>query len=160
MKNGSLLLLLSMILCLMTFLTVIPVTCQAMEDEMYLQINKQQNRLTVYVNDTPVYKFPVATGKTVELTPVGEYKIVTRVKNPWYLPQDIPGGDKRNPLGTRWMGLNVPGTNGYKYGIHGTNNERSIGYAASSGCIRMHNEDVEWLFRHVQLQTKVVIVEK
>jgi lipoprotein-anchoring transpeptidase ErfK/SrfK len=37
-----------------------------------------------------------------------------------------------NPVGTRWMGLNRAG-----YGIHGTNEPKSIGKAASHGCIRM-----------------------
>jgi hypothetical protein len=51
-----------------------------------------------------------------------------------------------NPLGTRWMGL------GYKgYGIHGTNMPLSIGKAASHGCIRMRNQDVEDLFERVQI---------
>lgn len=36
-----------------------------------------------------------------------------------------------SPVGTRWMGLSIPG-----YGIHGTNEPKSIGKAASHGCIR------------------------
>ncbi|MFV9509681.1 L,D-transpeptidase [Tepidibacillus sp. LV47] len=120
-------------------------------------INKTRNTLKVYLNDTVVKTFSVATGKNQNLTPEGHFKIVTKVKNPWYLPKKIPGGDKRNPLGTRWLGLNVPGTGGYKYGIHGTNNPVSIGFHVSQGCIRMYNQDVEWLFRHIPLGTSVTI---
>lgn len=124
---------------------------------VYLEINKTKNILNVYLNGDIVYSFKIATGKTTAQTPEGTFKIITKVKDPWYLPKNIPGGDKRNPLGTRWLGLNVPNTGGYKYGIHGTNNPSSIGHHVSSGCIRMYNQDVEWLYRHIPLNTPVII---
>jgi len=124
---------------------------------VYLEINKTTNILNVYLNGDIVYSFKIATGKTNAQTPEGTFKIITKVKDPWYLPKNIPGGDKRNPLGTRWLGLNVPNTGGYKFGIHGTNNPYSIGHHVSSGCIRMYNRDVEWLYKHIPLNTPVVI---
>ncbi|RAP76826.1 L,D-transpeptidase [Paenibacillus montanisoli] len=127
-----------------------------LEDNVSLVIDKSDHRLQVFLNETPVYYFAIATGKG-SLTPEGEFKIANKVKNPWYLRKNIPGGDKKNPLGTRWMGLSVPNTGGYKYGIHGTNNPYSIGHSVSSGCIRMRNKDVEWLFRHIPIGTKVSI---
>ncbi|GAB7388945.1 hypothetical protein BSNK01_27830 [Bacillaceae bacterium] len=127
------------------------------EEGVYLKIDKRTNKLYVILNDVPVYSFPVATGKTKNLTPEGVFRIVAKVKNPWYLPKNIPGGDPQNPLGTRWLGLSVPNTGGYTYGIHGTNNPRSIGHRVSQGCIRMHNQHVEWLYRHIPLGTRVVI---
>jgi lipoprotein-anchoring transpeptidase ErfK/SrfK len=142
---------------LLTLFVIFASNAYANEEEVYLLIDKSENTLTVLLNDTPVFKFPVATGYTVALTPEGEFKIVTKVKNPWYLPKNIPGGDAKNPLGKRWLGLNVPGTDGYQYGIHGTNQPSSIGQRVSQGCIRMRNEDVEWLFRHIPLHTKVII---
>jgi lipoprotein-anchoring transpeptidase ErfK/SrfK len=56
----------------------------------------------------------------------------------------VVGPGKDNPVGTRWLGLNRKG-----YGIHGTNNPRSIGKRASHGCVRMRNRDVEDLFARV-----------
>jgi hypothetical protein len=48
---------------------------------------------------------------------------------------------------------------GYKgYGIHGTNMPNSIGRAASHGCIRMRNQDVEELFELVQVGDPVELV--
>jgi lipoprotein-anchoring transpeptidase ErfK/SrfK len=129
----------------------------ALEDEVHIEINKTTNQLTIFLNDVPVYIFPVATGKAKHLTPEGEFKIVTQVKNPWYLPKNIPGGSPQNPLGTRWLGLSVPETGGYKYGIHGTNNPYSIGHHVSQGCIRMRNADVEWLYRNIPIGTRVII---
>ena len=57
-----------------------------------------------------------------------------------------------NPLGTRWLGLSAKG-----YGIHGTNEPRSIGKAASHGCIRMAKADLEELFNNVQVGDVVEI---
>jgi hypothetical protein len=62
-----------------------------------------------------------------------------------------PGG----PFGTRWMKLNVPWGG---YGIHGTDNPSSIGTAASHGCVRMYNEDVNELYDIVPLGTPVQII--
>ncbi|GED14378.1 L,D-transpeptidase [Aneurinibacillus migulanus] len=139
------------------FLCLLPSSSFALEDEVYIEINKTTNQLTIFLNDISVYTFPVGTGKNKHLTPEGEFTITTRVKEPWYLPKNIAGGSPRNPLGTRWLGLNVPGTGGYKYGIHGTNNPASIGHNVSQGCIRMHNEDIEWLYRNIPLGTRVII---
>lgn len=127
------------------------------EEGVYLLIEKKYNRLTVMTNGRARYSFPVATGRTKGLTPVGTFRIVTKIVKPWYVRKQIAGGHPRNPLGSRWMGLSVPGTGGYTYGIHGTNRPYSIGHSASSGCVRMHNRDVEWLFRHIPIGTVVVV---
>ncbi|ALS25739.1 L,D-transpeptidase catalytic domain-containing protein [Paenibacillus sp. 32O-W] len=130
---------------------------QLEEESVYLMIDKSDNFLLVMMNGYAVYRFPVATGRNIHLTPTGQFRIVAKIVNPWYVRKQIPGGDPRNPLGTRWIGLNVPGTGGYTYGIHGTNRPYSIGSSASSGCVRMHNRDVEWLYRHIPLGTSVII---
>jgi lipoprotein-anchoring transpeptidase ErfK/SrfK len=44
------------------------------------------------------------------------------------------------------------------YRIHGTNEPRSIGHAASSGCIRMLNEEVIDLYGRSPLGTKVIVL--
>lgn len=130
---------------------------ELVEEGVYLLIDKSAHRLTVYLNGHPVRSFPVATGRSKGLTPSGRFHIVTKIVKPWYVRKQIPGGHPRNPLGSRWMGINVPGTGGYIYGIHGTNRPYSIGNSVSSGCVRMFNKDVEWLFRHIPLGTVVVI---
>ena len=53
------------------------------------------------------------------------------------------------------MGLNVPWG---KFGIHGTLDPYSVGWASSHGCIRMNNKDVAELYEIVPVGTKVVIV--
>ena len=52
------------------------------------------------------------------------------------------------------MGLNVPWG---KFGIHGTLDPYSVGWASSHGCIRMNNDDVAELYKIVPIGTKVII---
>jgi L,D-transpeptidase ErfK/SrfK len=89
--------------------------------------------------------YDVAVGKPSTPSPAGEFQIINHVANPtWYGPEKAVGPGPSNPVGTRWMGLSKIG-----YGIHGTNVPSSIGKAASHGCIRMRNHDVEELFELV-----------
>jgi lipoprotein-anchoring transpeptidase ErfK/SrfK len=69
-----------------------------------------------------------------------------------YLPRFTAGGEG-NPLGARAMYLS-----GSMYRIHGTNAPWTIGSKASSGCIRMVNEDVIDLYNRVKVGTKVVVL--
>ncbi|WP_312470640.1 L,D-transpeptidase family protein [Neobacillus sp.] len=122
-----------------------------------LIINKKINTMAYYNGGKLVKTFKVATGRSRDLTPEGKFRIVTKIVNRPYYKDNIPGGDPRNPLGNRWMGLEARGTYGTTYGIHGNNNESSIGKYVSSGCVRMHNEEVRWLYDQIQLHTTVVI---
>jgi lipoprotein-anchoring transpeptidase ErfK/SrfK len=69
-----------------------------------------------------------------------------------YLPAHMNGG-MDNPLGARAMYLGST-----LYRIHGTNAPWTIGYAVSSGCIRMRNEDVVDLFDRVKVGTRVIVM--
>lgn len=109
------------------------------------------------VEDGKVVKvYPVAVGKPSTPSPAGTFTIVRRVANPIYNHDGrtvLPG--PRNPVGTRWMGLSIRG-----YGIHGTNEPRSIGKAASHGCIRMARADIEQLFGLVSVGDTVELVDE
>lgn len=67
-----------------------------------------------------------------------------------------PGG-LTNPLGARALYLTSNGID-YGYRIHGTPEWRSIGSNASSGCIRMINQDVIDLFDRVPTGAKVIVL--
>lgn len=77
-----------------------------------------------------------------------------RARNP-KLPVHQKGGPT-NPLGARALYLYRDGKDTL-YRIHGTNEPGSIGKAASSGCIRMLNEDVFELYGSVPIGTRVVV---
>jgi lipoprotein-anchoring transpeptidase ErfK/SrfK len=68
------------------------------------------------------------------------------------LPTFMEGGIK-NPLGARaiYLGSTI-------YRIHGTNEPASIGKSASSGCIRMLNEDVSELYQFVKHGATVTVL--
>lgn len=68
----------------------------------------------------------------------------------------MPGGPD-NPLGARALYLFQNG-NDTLYRIHGTTDPLSIGHNASSGCIRMVNQDVIELYRRVPIGTRVVVL--
>jgi lipoprotein-anchoring transpeptidase ErfK/SrfK len=69
----------------------------------------------------------------------------------------MPGG-LNNPLGARAMYL-YRGGNDIHFRIHGTNQPQSIGYAMSSGCIRMLNHDVIDLYGRANVGGKVVVIQ-
>ena len=112
-------------------------------------------RKIALVEDGRVLKmYSVAVGKKSTPSPNGTFHIASHVVNPTYahdgkVVRPGPG----NPVGTRWMSL------GYKgYGVHGTNHPESIGHAASHGCIRLRNQDVQELFELVHVGDEVDLI--
>jgi lipoprotein-anchoring transpeptidase ErfK/SrfK len=69
-----------------------------------------------------------------------------------------PGGPT-NPLGARALYLTTNGVD-YGYRIHGTPEWNSIGSNASSGCIRMINQDVIDLYNRVPAGAKVIVMNR
>ncbi|MGA7106922.1 MAG: L,D-transpeptidase [Terracidiphilus sp.] len=114
-----------------------------------------EDRKLALLEDGQVKKvYTVAVGKTSTPSPVGTFVIERRVMNPTYTHNGkvVPAGPG-NPVGTRWMGLSIHG-----YGIHGTNEPRSIGKAASHGCIRMAKADLEEFYPLVHVGDTVVLI--
>ncbi|MBT2657669.1 L,D-transpeptidase [Bacillus sp. ISL-18] len=148
---------LSIIFVLLFSIFVFTTPTDAAGSSQLIIINKKINTLAFYDGGKLVKTFKVATGKTRNLTPEGKFRIVIKMVNRPYYKGHIPGGDPRNPLGDRWMGLEARGTYGTTYGIHGNANENSIGKYVSHGCVRMHNQEIRWLYSRVQNYTPVVI---
>ena len=109
------------------------------------------------------YGYPISVGRD-GFTWTGTEKISRIVSWPSWTPppemhQRQPGlpitvsGGVINPLGARalYLGNTI-------YRIHGTNNERSIGKASSSGCFRMMNEHVVHLATLAGVGTTVRVV--
>ncbi len=74
-----------------------------------------------------------------------------------HLPSMVKGGDPENPLGPRALYL-YRDRQDLGYRIHGTTAPWSIGTAASSGCIRMFNEDVIDLYQRCPVGTRVSVL--
>ena len=69
----------------------------------------------------------------------------------------MPGGIT-NPLGARALYLYENGRDTL-FRIHGTNEPWTIGTAASSGCIRMTNDDVIDLYERTPVGTQVLVAD-
>jgi L,D-transpeptidase ErfK/SrfK len=119
-----------------------------------------------------VISHPISVGTMDWETPLGVTRIVAKTRKPvWYPPESIrtqhakdgdplpaavpPGPD--NPLGDYAMRLGIPGG---AYLIHGTNRPVGVGMQITHGCIRMYPEDIESLFRMVNVGTPVRIINQ
>jgi len=118
-------------------------------------VDKSQNVLTLKSNGEVLKTYRVATGRE-NITPVGTFKIVSKLMNPDWTHDGkvIPFGDPENILGTRWLGFDVPG-----YGIHGTTQPETIGRQATAGCVRMLNSEAEEVFSLLPVGTEVTILD-
>lgn len=120
-------------------------------------VNKAVNKVA-FINGNKVQEvFSAGTGKSKELTPEGLFTVTVKAVNPYYRKKNIPGGDPRNPLGSRWIGFDALNTDGRIYGIHGTNQPQSIGKYISNGCVRLSKENIEKLYDQVPIGTQVLI---
>jgi L,D-transpeptidase ErfK/SrfK/L,D-transpeptidase YbiS len=135
-------------------------------------INLAELRLYYFPpKESLVYVFPVGIGRQGLSTPRVISYIGDKRKDPtWTPPQEmrdrykkehgkemakvIPAGPD-NPFGKYALRLASS-----EYLIHGTNKRMGIGMRASSGCIRMFDDDIEWLFNNVKVGTQVRIVEQ
>jgi lipoprotein-anchoring transpeptidase ErfK/SrfK len=144
-------------------LKTLPVPPEVTPDDFgaIVVIKRSSNRLDLYDGPGLVRTFQVATGETKYPTPLGDFEIIIKERDPTWNPPDsdwakdaepIPPGPG-NPLGTRWMGISSPAV-----GIHGTPDAASLGYSVSHGCIRMAIPEAEWLFERVDVGTPVYIV--
>jgi lipoprotein-anchoring transpeptidase ErfK/SrfK len=111
-----------------------------------VRVDLSERRLVVVDGGQAVRQFGVAIGKPTHPTPTGRFTMRKMIWNPaWVPPKNRewargkrPGqpGDPANPMQSVKIFFREP----YYY-IHGTNNPKSIGEAASHGCIRMTPED-------------------
>ncbi len=133
-------------------------------------INLAAMRLFHFTSEKEVETYPVGIGRAGWKTPLGTTRIVQKKKHPrWVVPASIlrehairgdplprvvpPGPD--NPLGNRALRLGFPG-----YLIHGTNKPYGVGLRISHGCIRLYPENIETLFAHTKVGTRVTIVDQ
>ncbi len=115
-------------------------------------VDKSQNTLTLKHGEGVFKVYRCSTGAG-GITPTGEFRIASRLKDPVW-KGIVPPGSPENPLGSRWLGFDLP-----EYGIHGTNKPGTIGQPVTKGCVRLTNPDAEELFVLLPDGTRVTIVE-
>ncbi len=126
-------------------------------------VRTSERRLYLILDDGHAVRYPVGVGRSGKQW-AGTTRIDGKYKNPAWappaevkhdkpsLPDVIPGGSPRNPMGVAAMTLA-----GGEYAIHGTNVPNSVGGFVSYGCIRMLNTDITDLYDRVSVGTKVVV---
>lgn len=129
-------------------------TGEYLQPDQVLRIPTDEVRTEVYIGarwvlylhgDEVLTAWPCTVGRPGHETPPGKYRAGVKQENPSWMRSGydpVPFGDPENPLGTRWISWD--GRVGYGY--HGTWEPEAIGTAASDGCVRLRNEDVERLF--------------
>ena len=106
-------------------------------------VDVEESMMYLFENETCTRTYIVSGGKDTTPSPIGTWKIVSKGK--W-----------GEGFGGSWMGLNVPWG---KFGIHGTLQTGSIGWASSHGCIRMKNSEVAELYKILPIGTEVTITD-
>ncbi len=128
-------------------------------------IDTQGRGLYYVLSATSAYRYPISVGRegftwrgTEKISRVADWPdwrppAEMRQRDP-RLPELMYGG-VNNPLGARALYL---GNSLYR--IHGTNDSRTIGYAASSGCFRMMNQHVMHLSTIAGVGTTVRVLDR
>jgi lipoprotein-anchoring transpeptidase ErfK/SrfK len=111
-----------------------------------------------------LYHFPTTMGSRYQPSPTGEFSIASIAFDPWFhwqptLFDEVPDTEEderippgpNSPVGVVWMALSKD-----NYGIHGTGEPATIGYASSHGCVRLTNWDARFLAERVRAGVPVV----
>ncbi|MCA6123397.1 L,D-transpeptidase [Bradyrhizobium sp. WSM 1704] len=126
-------------------------------------VKTTERRLYLILDSGHAMRYPVGVGKAGKQW-AGTTKIDGKYLNPAWsppaevkrdkpsMPDVIPGGSPRNPMGVAAMTLA-----GGEYAIHGTNVPGSVGGFVSYGCIRMLNSDITDLYQRVPVGTTVIV---
>ena len=116
--------------------------------------SKADKTLYAYNGDKLVATYPTTVGSDSTPSPQGTFKIVNKVKLPWYKATVGEGAQKKvhmlppgpnSPVGVVWMGLSKP-----SYGLHGSPKPEGISRQASAGCVRLTNWDVLEVYANIE----------
>lgn len=142
----------------------------------FLTINTTENTFRLYKNNEIIWRGKCSTGSFIQLevdstkswtfeTPKGVLTVKNKITNPvWHKPdwafveEGLPVPPKNDPsryergvLGDYALAL------GDGYLIHGTLYQRLLGMPVTHGCVRLADEDLEMVFKNMQVGSKVFI---
>lgn len=140
-----------------------------------ITLNLSEYRMYYYPPNQPgkVMSFAHGVGRQDWKTPLGQTKVAKKVKDPFWhppesirrehaangdpLPEVVPPGP-HNPLGAYALHLALPG----EYRIHGTDIDKifGIGMQITHGCVRMYPDDIEELYKTVEVGAPVYIIKQ
>lgn len=168
MKKGIAIIFLMLILFSATK-TVFAANWSPAKDEYWIQVNKEQLRISLFKGYEPQKSWYVSVGRGVGtikksrfdfITPTGTYTIYRTIKDAskivydpsWF---DEPGEPTEGVYGSKLISF----YNKWQIAIHGTNVPNSIGRRVAHGCIRMRNAEIDVLVPYVKRGMKLVITD-
>ena len=134
-----------------------------------IDVDKDRQTVKAYsAKGELIASFPASVGSEDKPTPSGTLKVTAISSDPTFhynpkyqfrevetqKPFDLSPGPN-NPLGSTWIALSKP-----SYGIHGTPEPSEVGKAASHGCVRLTNWDVQRLASMISRGVSVNFIEK
>lgn len=128
-------------------------------------IDLSEHRLSVYDGNGKLQRvFPVASGALKTPTHPGVKIVVEKMDDPTALAEKLWPESQGLAFGKRLIDLNWydPATGSEKISdeeLHGTYELESIGSYASHGCMRVTNENIEWLYQNLRLDDIVLVRE-
>ena len=133
-------------------------------------VDVSEHRLYLVENGGRALRFGVGVGREEALNFHGSAVVGRKAKWPRWTPTasmiaripkyaayagGLPGGPN-NPLGARALYLYRDGHD-TSFRLHGTNEPESIGRAVSSGCIRLFNHDIIYLYNRLAVGSPIVV---
>jgi L,D-transpeptidase ErfK/SrfK len=135
-------------------------------------VNLAALRLMLYLPKAhSIEVLPVGVGKAGAETPIFKTNIISKAKNPDWVPTAsvrqafldengypmplVVPSNEQNPLGYYAMRLSDP-----TYLMHGTIDPAGVGSRVSAGCLRMFNEDNKTIFHLCRIGTRVNIINE
>ena len=103
--------------------------------KIHILVDVEESRLYLFQDEELIKTYKCSGGKWSTPSPIGTWTIISKAK--W-----------GEGFGGSWMGLNVPWG---QFGIHGTLDANSLGWASSHGCIRMENSEVAELYKIIPI---------
>ena len=105
------------------------------EVEAHIDLSDQE--MTVFLDGAELYRWPVSTARAGKFTPIGLYHVQSM---------------KRMHYSTLYHNAPMPWSIFFSgnFAIHGTDQTARLGTPASAGCVRLHPDDAETLYRLVQ----------
>jgi len=110
--------------------------------------------LILYERGLPIFETTVGVARENAPTPLGRYYTTELLRPP--RPDSVYGAYAYGLSGYSETFTTFAGGDG-QLGIHGTNDPDSLGTNVSSGCVRLHNDDVTYLVETVGLPIGVPV---
>ena len=128
-------------------------------------IDLSEHRLFVYDDLGSLQRvFPVAIGAESSPTDAGVKVVCEKMADPTALAEKLWPESKGSAFGKRLIDLNwydaMTGAQTVSdEELHGTYEDASIGTKASHGCVRLSNDNIEWIYQNLSLGDLVLIRE-